>query len=110
MSANPVSSSIRADLVVTTRDSKITGSFALLVSHGDVSTPIHHKEAARTGMLDPPIYDPSSEDGWWELPRTRLSDRLYADLVDPKRRPLHQWRGVRTAPKGVGPSIVNSDH
>ncbi len=71
---------------------------------------IHHKEAARTGMLDPPIYDPSSEDGWWELPRTRLSDRLYADLVDPKRRPLHQWRGVRTAPKGVGPSIVNSDH
>ncbi|MFQ6098298.1 MAG: SUMF1/EgtB/PvdO family nonheme iron enzyme, partial [Armatimonadota bacterium] len=64
---------------------------------------INHKELARTRMSDPPIYDPMSEDGWWELPRTRLSDRLYADLVDPKRRPLHQWRGVRTAPSGVGP-------
>jgi len=64
---------------------------------------IRHKELARTGMSDPPTYDTKSEDGWWELPRTRLSDRLYADLVDPKRRPLHQWRGVRTAPKGVGP-------
>ena len=64
---------------------------------------IHHKELARATMLDPPTYHPMAEDGWWELPRTRLSDRLYAALVDPQRRPNHQWRGVRTAPKGIGP-------
>jgi len=64
---------------------------------------IHHKELARVTMSDAPIYHPMAEAGWWELPRTRLSDRLYATLVDPERRPNHQWRGVRTAPKGVGP-------
>jgi hypothetical protein len=63
---------------------------------------IHHKELARATMSDSPGYHPMAEDGWWELPRTRLSDRLYAALVDPERRPYHQWRGVRTAPKGVG--------
>jgi hypothetical protein len=64
---------------------------------------IHHRELARATMSDPPVYLPMAEDGWWELPRTRLSDRLYAAFVDPERRPYHQWRGVRTAPKGVGP-------
>jgi len=59
---------------------------------------IHHKELARTRMSDSPIYHPKTEDGWLEMPRTRLSDRLNAALVDPERRPNHQWRGVRTAP------------
>ena len=38
-----------------------------------------------------------------DLPRTRTSDRLHAAFVDPHRHPYHKWRGVRTAPKGVGP-------
>jgi hypothetical protein len=38
-----------------------------------------------------------------DLPRTRTSDRLHAAFVDPHRHPHHKWRGVRTAPKGVGP-------
>jgi hypothetical protein len=37
-----------------------------------------------------------------DLPRTRTSDRLHAAFVDPHRHPHHKWRGVRTAPKGVG--------
>jgi formylglycine-generating enzyme required for sulfatase activity len=37
----------------------------------------------------------------YDLQRTRLSDRLLADLADPGRHPGHRWRGVRTAPKGV---------
>jgi len=37
-----------------------------------------------------------------DLPRTRTSDRLHAASVDPHRHPHHKWRGVRTAPKGVG--------
>jgi len=64
---------------------------------------MNHKELAHATMADRPGYLPMAEDGWWELPRTRLSDRLYAAFVDPERRPYHQWRGVRTAPKGVGP-------
>jgi hypothetical protein len=38
-----------------------------------------------------------------ELPRARLSDRLFAGLADPERLWSHKWRGVRTAPKEVGP-------
>jgi len=38
-----------------------------------------------------------------DLPRTRTSDRLHAAFVDPHRHPHHKWRGVRTAPKGLGP-------
>jgi hypothetical protein len=38
-----------------------------------------------------------------DLPRTRTSDRLHAALVDPHRHAYHKWRGVRTAPKEVGP-------
>ena len=39
----------------------------------------------------------------YELPRARLSDRLFAGIADPQRLWSHKWRGVRTAPKGVGP-------
>jgi hypothetical protein len=39
----------------------------------------------------------------FELPRARLSDRLFAGIADPERLWSHKWRGVRTAPKGVGP-------
>jgi len=38
-----------------------------------------------------------------DLPRARLSDRLLAAIADPERLRSHKWRGVRTAPKGVGP-------
>ncbi|HUT32932.1 MAG TPA: SUMF1/EgtB/PvdO family nonheme iron enzyme [Phycisphaerae bacterium] len=47
-------------------------------------------------------YTPDT-DRHYELQRTRVSDRLAAALVDPERHPEHRWRGVRTAPKGVGP-------
>ncbi|KPK46635.1 MAG: hypothetical protein AMK72_09505 [Planctomycetes bacterium SM23_25] len=39
----------------------------------------------------------------WDLQRARLSDRLLAAVVDPDQCPSHKWRGVRTAPKRVGP-------
>ena len=39
----------------------------------------------------------------WDLQRARLSDRLLAAVTDPERCPSHKWRGVRTAPPGVGP-------
>jgi hypothetical protein len=41
--------------------------------------------------------------GIFDLARPRLSDRLLAGIGEPNRRPSHKWRGVRTAPKGVGP-------
>jgi hypothetical protein len=37
-----------------------------------------------------------------DLPRIRLSDRLLAAVADPQRLFTHKWRGVRTAPKGIG--------
>jgi hypothetical protein len=41
--------------------------------------------------------------GIFDLARPRLSDRLLAAIAEPNRRPSHKWRGVRTAPPGVGP-------
>ena len=41
--------------------------------------------------------------GIFDLARPRLSDRLLAAIAEPNRRPSHKWRGVRTAPEGVGP-------
>ncbi len=38
-----------------------------------------------------------------DLLRARVSDRLLAAVADPQRLFSHKWRGVRTAPKGVGP-------
>ena len=38
-----------------------------------------------------------------DLSRARVSDRLLAAVADPQRLFSHKWRGVRTAPKGVGP-------
>ncbi|MBM4020000.1 MAG: hypothetical protein FJ288_17045 [Planctomycetes bacterium] len=38
-----------------------------------------------------------------DLQRARLSDRFLAAVADPERYGNHKWRGVRTAPKGVGP-------
>jgi hypothetical protein len=53
--------------------------------------------AARALMSDPPTYNWAHE-GAVQLDRTRVSDRLYANLADPERRPDHRWRGGRTAP------------
>ena len=61
----------------------------------------NRSELPRTSMSDYPTYTPWTEPGWIDLPRARLSDRLYAAFVDPKRRPYHHWRSVRTAPAGV---------
>ena len=33
----------------------------------------------------------------------RVSDRLLAACADPQRLFSYRWRGVRTAPPGVGP-------
>ena len=38
----------------------------------------------------------------YDLQRTRLSDRFLATVMHPERYPEHRWRGVRSAPKGVG--------
>ena len=38
-----------------------------------------------------------------DLPRTRMSDRFLTAAVIPERHGEYRWRGVRTAPKGVGP-------
>ncbi len=55
------------------------------------------------GAVDAPgFFQPNSITSF-ELPRARLSDRLFAGLADPERLWSHKWRGVRTAPKGVGP-------
>jgi formylglycine-generating enzyme required for sulfatase activity len=50
-------------------------------------------------------YTPRVEtfDHVWDLQRARLSDRMLANVADPERCPSHKWRGVRTAPQGVGP-------
>jgi len=53
--------------------------------------------AGRALMSDPPTYNPGHE-GAVQLDRTRVSDRLFANLTDPERRPDHRWRGGRTAP------------
>ena len=37
--------------------------------------------------------------GIFDLARPRLSDRLFAAIAEPNRRPSHKWRGVRTAPR-----------
>jgi hypothetical protein len=38
-----------------------------------------------------------------DMPRARLSDRFFAVFVCPERHPRYRWRGVRTAPREVGP-------
>jgi hypothetical protein len=53
--------------------------------------------SARPLMSDAPTYIPRHE-GDVQLDRTRVSDRLYANLADPERRPDYRWRGGRTAP------------
>lgn len=62
----------------------------------------HRLDVPETKLEGEPNYDPQGEVGFRDLPRTRLSDRYYADHVDPERRPYHRWRAVRSAPAGVG--------
>ena len=54
--------------------------------------------SGRALMSDPPTYIPAHE-GACQLDRTRVSDRLNANMADPERRPDHRWRGGRTAPR-----------
>jgi len=53
--------------------------------------------SGRPRMSDPPTYIPSHESEC-QLDRTRVSDRLHANVADPERRPDYRWRGGRTAP------------
>jgi hypothetical protein len=55
------------------------------------------------GLVEPPGFFQPTSITFVELPRTRLSDRLFAGVADPERLWSHKWRGVRTAPNGVGP-------
>jgi formylglycine-generating enzyme required for sulfatase activity len=55
----------------------------------------------RIGAPDPPHQ--ATRDDLLDMPRACLSDRFYAAVAYPQRHPNHRWRGVRTAPKGVGP-------
>jgi hypothetical protein len=55
------------------------------------------------GLVEPPGFFQPTSITFVELPRTRLSDRLFAGVADPERLWSHKWRGVRTAPKGVDP-------
>jgi hypothetical protein len=62
-------------------------------------------ELVRARVADPAFSTksyPVSLDGL-DLPRSRLSDRLLAAVADPERLWSHKWRGVRTAPRGIGP-------
>ncbi|MFN9370020.1 MAG: SUMF1/EgtB/PvdO family nonheme iron enzyme [Planctomycetia bacterium] len=38
-----------------------------------------------------------------ELPRARISDRMFADIADTERLWSHKWRGCRSAPRGASP-------
>ena len=55
------------------------------------------------GAVDVPGFFQPNNITSFELPRARLSDRLFAGLADPERLWSHKWRGIRTAPKEVGP-------
>lgn len=62
----------------------------------------YNLERLRGAVEQPGFFQPKSITSF-ELPRARLSDRLFAGVADPERLWSHKWRGVRTAPKGVGP-------
>ncbi|KPK44996.1 MAG: hypothetical protein AMK72_11465 [Planctomycetes bacterium SM23_25] len=51
----------------------------------------------------PSISQQVTRDDLLDMPRARLSDRFYAAFASPQRHPNYRWRGVRTAPKEVGP-------
>jgi hypothetical protein len=53
--------------------------------------------SGRALMSDFPTYNPGHE-GAVQLDRTRVSDRMFANMADPERRPDYRWRGGRTAP------------
>jgi hypothetical protein len=56
---------------------------------------------AQAGAPDTPHQ--ATRDDLLDMPRACLSDRFYAAVAYPQRHPNHRWRGVRTAPKEVGP-------
>ena len=62
----------------------------------------YNLERLRGAVEQPGFFQPKSITGC-ELPRARVSDRLFAGIADPERLWSHRWRGVRTAPKEVGP-------
>ena len=55
------------------------------------------------GLVEPPGFFQPSGMSPFEITRSRLTDRAFAGVADPERLWSHKWRGVRTAPKGVGP-------
>ena len=59
-------------------------------------------ERLRGAVEQPGLFQPKSITSF-ELPRARVSDRLFAGIADPERLWSHRWRGVQTAPKEVGP-------
>ena len=59
-------------------------------------------DLARARVSAPGFFSTFTNSKCEDLPRARLSDRLLAAIADPERLWSHKWRGVRTAPKGVG--------
>jgi formylglycine-generating enzyme required for sulfatase activity len=59
-------------------------------------------DQARARVSAPGFFSTFTNSKCEDLPRARLSDRLLAAIADPERLYSHKWRGVRTAPKGVG--------
>ena len=81
---------------VTKKDSGFKGSHGL----GSLTLPADWPQADAVGSgMRCTLYGY----GIFDLARPRLSDRLLAAIAEPNRRPSHKWRGVRTAPEGVGP-------
>jgi hypothetical protein len=60
-------------------------------------------DVARARVSAPGFFSIFTNSKCEDMPRARLSDRLLAAIADPERLEKHKWRGVRTAPKGVGP-------
>ncbi len=64
------------------------------------------KKAAGPAGQSAITFDLAWDHSWraqWEVPEQAHGGRLFAGIPDPERLWSHKWRGVRTAPKGVGP-------
>ena len=71
--------------------------------HDAVGAGIRCSPFALTRISAADISRQATRDDLLDMPRARLSDRFYAAFVCPDRHPRFRWRGVRSAPKGVGP-------
>jgi hypothetical protein len=53
------------------------------------------------GLTEPPGFFQPAGISSFELPRARISDRMFSGVADAERLWSHKWRGARTAPKAA---------